>query len=237
MDPRSAYGEGKRVAELLCAIYHQRHGLETKIARCFAFVGPYLPLDAHFAIGNFIREPWRGRTDRSQGRRHAASDRIYMRPTWRSGCGRSWCGANRAGHITLGRKKTFRLANWLTTVVNALGARLPVQAAGRPRPGDLPARYVPSTARAREELGLRQYTSLDSGIQRTAAWAGIGRSRVPLPELRGVRWILCGSCAPPGFCLAREPPSAWRLRCGGLHEMRLRLRGYGRPASGLRRVL
>ena len=60
MDARSAYGEGKRAAELLCAIYHRNSGIETKIARCFAFVGPYLPLDAHFAIGNFIGDAIRG---------------------------------------------------------------------------------------------------------------------------------------------------------------------------------
>lgn len=56
MDPASALGQAKRSAEFLCTYYADKYGFDYNIARCFSFIGPNLPLDLHYAIGNFIRD-------------------------------------------------------------------------------------------------------------------------------------------------------------------------------------
>ncbi len=52
------YTTGKRIAESLC---QQQPGLHCTIARGFAFMGPHLPLRAHFAAGNFLCDALDGR--------------------------------------------------------------------------------------------------------------------------------------------------------------------------------
>lgn len=51
----SALPEAKRVGEFLCAYYSDKYDIDIKIARCFSFIGPYMPLDIHYAVGNFIK--------------------------------------------------------------------------------------------------------------------------------------------------------------------------------------
>lgn len=56
LDVRSAYAQGKRSAEFLLSEASARGVCVGIIARLFAFSGVHLPLDRHFAIGNFVRD-------------------------------------------------------------------------------------------------------------------------------------------------------------------------------------
>lgn len=57
---KKSYAYAKRDAEFAIQKLGQS-GLNVSIARCFAFVGKYLPKDQHFAIGNFLADGIAGR--------------------------------------------------------------------------------------------------------------------------------------------------------------------------------
>jgi dTDP-glucose 4,6-dehydratase len=168
MDPGSAYAVGKRTAELLCAIYHREHGIETKIARCFAFVGPYLPLDAHFAVGNFLRDALRGGPIRVKGDGTACRSYLYAADLaiW------LWTILMRGTPCrpyNVGSGEAMTVAQVAACVAQATGG-VPVEIAERAETGAPGRRYVPDTSRARAELALCQTVPLVEAVRRTAGY-------------------------------------------------------------------
>jgi nucleoside-diphosphate-sugar epimerase len=165
--PASAYGEGKRVAELLGNIYSSKHHFEYKIARCFAFVGPYLDPNGSFAIGNFIRDALAGkdieiRGDGSPLRSYLFSEDLIFWLFTILLDGKSGQAYN------VGSDEDLTIMDIALAVLKALGLNNKVEVLGLAVPGKPTERYVPSISLARDELGLDVFTSLEDSIRKTA---------------------------------------------------------------------
>lgn len=169
-EPMNAYAEGKRAAEMLCAIYAKQFGLDIVTARIFALLGPMLSLDIHFAAGNFIKDAMAGRMIEVQGAGTAVRSYLYIADltVW------LWTIllAGPSGTVyNCGSEEAVSIAALAERVAGVLGA--PGAAVlGRPDPGWNPGRYVPSTAKIRNELGVSATVGLDDAIRRTAQWNG-----------------------------------------------------------------
>ena len=167
---KRAYAKAKRAAEFTMASLYQQ-GFNISIVRCFAFVGPWLPRDQHFAIGNFIANGLRKEPIIVQAR-HA----VY----------RSYMHAD-------------DLVEWLLTIVtskssfNSTGSVCPVYNVGSDQAiliGDLAAlvaeicqvsvsapalenghvdRYVPEITAAVRDLGLQIKIDLRTAVVNTLA--------------------------------------------------------------------
>jgi nucleoside-diphosphate-sugar epimerase len=165
--PGSAYAEGKRASELLCAT---ASGLSRCVsARCFAFLGPHLPLDTHFAAGNFLGDALAGRTIVVGG--DGTPLRSYQHPAdlmiW------LWTLLARGTHrraYNVGSEQAVSIGGLAELIRSVVAPATRVEIRGTARHGIPPERYVPSTERARRELGLETFISLEDAIRRTAAW-------------------------------------------------------------------
>lgn len=164
-----SYSRGKRDAEKLCIEAAKKNNFAAKIARCFAFVGPHLPFDTHFAIGNFIlnglkSEPIRITGDGTPLRSYLyASDLII----W------LWHILLRGEDCTpynVGSEDKISISDLARLVAGHFSPPLNIKIDQSPMVGRLPDSYVPSTKLAQKNLGLKQFISLDEAIVKTIQW-------------------------------------------------------------------
>ncbi|MEI6070557.1 MAG: NAD-dependent epimerase/dehydratase family protein [Verrucomicrobiae bacterium] len=164
LDAPLSYGQIRRKVEEQCLAAWKSHGTAVKIARGFAFVGPRLPLDANFAIGNFIGDGLAGRPIAVKGDGAAVRSYLYAADmaAWLWTIlldGRSGCAFN------VGSEEDVCMADLASAIGSLFGAQLVLE--GKEMPGTAPAVYVPRTIRAHTELGLRAWTGLNEAAEKT----------------------------------------------------------------------
>jgi nucleoside-diphosphate-sugar epimerase len=162
----SALGEGKRAAELLCTIYSAKYGIETKIARCFSFVGPGLPLDIHYAIGNFIRDGLKRREIRVNGDGSQFRSYLYAADLvlW------LWTiliNGKSSRIYNVGSDESVTIKELAYLVASCFEPTSKVVITKFQKIKTPENRYVPSINRVRMELGLEVYTPLHDSIIKT----------------------------------------------------------------------
>jgi dTDP-glucose 4,6-dehydratase len=166
LGPRKGYEEGKRVAESLFAIHHERFGTRAHICRVFNTYGPGMALFETRVIPAFVRaalqgEPLAVHGDGSQSRCHTyVSDMVDgILAVMRLGKpGRPY---------NLGSQRQVDVLSLARLVIERTGSSSGIRHVDRPAHDH--DQRLPDTSRARTELGWRPAVSLEQGIEATAA--------------------------------------------------------------------
>ncbi|MDP3622194.1 MAG: NAD(P)-dependent oxidoreductase [Polynucleobacter sp.] len=165
LNVHNVYGVAKRQAELLCSIYASQFNLDVKIARCFAFLGPELPLTAHFAIGNFIKNALYDREIIVAGDGTPLRTYLYQEDLAR------WLlrilEKGQSGHAyNVGSNEVIALSDLAALVGSVLAPNKPVLIKGTSQGIDR-NRYIPDISKANQMLDLRPSYTLRQAIELT----------------------------------------------------------------------
>lgn len=170
LNPINAYAEGKRGAEMLATIYGEQFGLEVSVARIFALIGPYLPLDTHYAVGNFIKDAIEGKSIIVNGSGLPVRSYLYTSDlaVW---LWRLFLDGRPGIPYNIGSENEISLGSLAGLVADTVGNG-EFQILGKADVGLNPGRYVPDTTRIRSEFLLSESVQLEQAIRRTASWYG-----------------------------------------------------------------
>jgi nucleoside-diphosphate-sugar epimerase len=159
------YAEAKRAAEAAVARLGSTHGVCVSVARCFSFVGPYLPRDQHFAIGNFLADALAGRPITVNARHPVIRSYMHADDLVRWLMQIADQASPACPVYNVGSDEAVSIAD----LARRVGLRRGV-AVHLPEQVDSPVdRYVPAVGRAARELDLRLTFNLDRAIDATIA--------------------------------------------------------------------
>lgn len=169
----TVYGQGKRAAEHLCALFNEQHAIGCVIARCFAIISPHMPFAGPYAAGNFIRDALSSDHDSIAVGGNPQTVRSYIdgRDMAHWLCALLSRGVPGEAY-NVGSDEAVSIAALARIIGGILSAEKPVRIdpSGTTRPRSV---YVPAIGKA-ATLGLRIETPLEQSIRQAAAgWRAV----------------------------------------------------------------
>lgn len=165
----NAYAEGKRAAEVLCAIYQKQFDVNVSTARIFALLGPYLPLDTHFAAGNFIQNGLKAEDIIVRGDGRPCRSYLYAADLVVALL-HMLASDEKNETYNLGSEKSVSIAELAQVVAKIMGRNYRIL--NEVDSGWNAGRYVPDMSKLNAKFGMVEKTTLEDAIIRTALWNG-----------------------------------------------------------------
>jgi nucleoside-diphosphate-sugar epimerase len=166
---KSVYHHVRRIMETLSVIYAEENDFEAKIARCFSFIGPYMPLNGRFAVSDFILNTLSKNNIIIKGDGKAVRSYLYMTDLviwlWTVLLKGKSCRP-----YNVGSELPITIREVAEEFANGSVPPLPVSVLKESFHGVAQDYYVPDTSRTRSELDLQQTIPLSTAIKKTMQW-------------------------------------------------------------------
>lgn len=164
-----SYSIGKFIAEYMCNLYAREHEFEIKIARCFAFFGPYLPLDLHFAIGNFIQNRLNNQPILIKGDGHAFRSYLYISDL----CIWLWTIIFQGKNLTaynVGSNERYSICEIANMIANCMEPQVEVKIVNHKKSSIADDNYIPNINLVKEHLNLEPHINFKKALNKTIDW-------------------------------------------------------------------
>lgn len=164
--PGIGLGLGKRVTEFLVSDYVRDGAVNAGLARCFSFIGPGLPTDLHYAVGDFVGKAIAGEDIKINGDGSPIrsfmdlGDAVYWLMTiLEQGDAGDDFNVGSSQAITI-----YELAQMVRDIVNP-DIKITVKQGSNVSPGN-PVNYfyVPDTSKIRDKLEVEELATLTESI-------------------------------------------------------------------------
>lgn len=157
------YRAGKVQAESIFEDFHKFSNIQISIARMFTFIGPFLPLDSNFAIGNFFNDCILNKPITIKG--DGSSIRSYQFSTDMVNWLVTILLFGKSGEsYNVGSAEQVSIKDLAERVAKIFENKLGVRILGDRTPDPVSNFYVPKIEKTETELGLSNYFSLDNSL-------------------------------------------------------------------------